>query len=95
VTRQEKAAAKRARRAARNERHPGAFSTVTSPRKPRGGGWWAPSRYEPAIENKAEAEARFAREAASGKARPMRLVSALLTALTIRSDVKHHRGGDR
>jgi hypothetical protein len=28
VTRQEKAAAKRARRAARNERHPGAFSAL-------------------------------------------------------------------
>lgn len=100
MSRQEKAEAKRARRAARNERHPGAFSAVAEQRPtPAPGRWWTPGRFVPAIANREEAEARLAVESrAGGRMKGRRGFLARLKALiagTRGTDVDHHRGGAR
>lgn len=102
MSRQEKAAEKRARRAARNLAHPTAHSAyaqgnclaarprMTSSRI----GVWAPLAYIPAIADRALAVARLATEkgvrrvaAAMRRSRPPERVAA--------TDVDHHRGGAR
>lgn len=101
MTKQEKAEVKRARRRARNERHPGAFSAVRDPRPtPSGGRWWNPLNYVPAIKSREEAVARLAAESRAGKrskAKRRGLLAGLLglVAGTRGTDVDHHRGGSR
>lgn len=100
MTKQEKAEQKRARRRARNERHPGAFSAVRDPRPtPAPGRGWTPGRYVPALTNREEAEARVALEAREGRrTKGRRGFLARLKALiagTRGTDVDHHRGGAR
>lgn len=100
MTKTEKAEQKRARRVARNETHPGAFSPVYG--RDATGAYKIPARwfsgfgrYLPAILDKAEAVATLARAlrryAKGGK--PDKTPTH--RSRRVATDVEHHRGGDR